>query len=100
MRNRVIALAIVAAAALCDLAAGQESRTTENIVQSLAVTPKEVRLHDRRARQQLLVTGTGREGYVYDLTRDVTFEIANKAIATIDSDGVVRPLQTGKTGLK
>jgi hypothetical protein len=64
----------------------------------LRIDPGDRTLLGTEARQQLLVTEvlTGRER---DRTRDVKFESTNRNIATVDSNGVVRPVSDGETSI-
>ena len=64
----------------------------------LRIDPGDRTLLGTEARQQLLVTEVlaGRER---DRTRDVKFESANRNIATVDSNGVVRPVSDGETSI-
>ncbi|MDB5338365.1 MAG: hypothetical protein JWN70_3984 [Planctomycetaceae bacterium] len=66
----------------------------------LSATPTEVRLSTNRSRQQLLVTHDAGDGYQYDLTRDVVFESADRAIADVDQTGIVRPVRQGSTVIR
>ena len=61
------------------------------------VTPATVKLDSPEATQQLLVTATGTDGQPVDRTRASTFEIANPALALVDSSGLVSPKAEGKT---
>ncbi|OWK46769.1 DUF1549 domain-containing protein [Fimbriiglobus ruber] len=63
------------------------------------VTPAVVRLDSPESTQQILVTGTGVGGRPIDLTRTVTYEVANPAIATIDPTGLLAPRADGRTEL-
>ena len=69
-------------------------------VRQWTILPHEVRLSDRRSRVQLLTTGEDADGYQHDLTRDVTFESSDPAIATVDKAGVVRPKTSGAARIR
>ena len=56
------------------------------------VSPAIVKLDNPEATQQLLVTLDGS-----DRTRAATYEVANPAIALVDSTGLVSPKAEGKT---
>ncbi len=70
------------------------------VVRQWTVLPHEVRLSDQRSRVQLLTTGEDADGYQHDLTRDVTFESSDPAIATVDKAGVVRPKTSGAARIR
>ena len=55
-----------------------------------------MRLGERRARQQLLVTGRD-GGYPRDLTGEAVFESDDPAVARVGAGGVVRPGRPGAT---
>jgi hypothetical protein len=65
---------------------------------ALHIAPGERTLIGSEARQQLLVSevANGRE---FDRTRDVQFESANPAVASVDSHGVVRAVADGSTSI-
>ncbi len=51
------------------------------------------------ARQQVFVTGVQTNGKLQDLTRNVTYVIQHKEIATISADGYITPHKDGETRL-
>src|SRR5260221_9953886 len=61
------------------------------------VAPAAVKLDSPEATQQLLVTATGPDGQSVDRTRASAYEVANPAIALVDSTGLVSPKAEGKT---
>ena len=66
-------------------------------VADLLVSPTSVLMRSPEATQQLLVTDSQPDGRNIDLSRRVGFEVANPAIAAVDSSGLVRPLAEGRT---
>jgi len=66
----------------------------------LSVAPAEVQLATSRAQQQLIVTHSAADGFVYDRTRDVTFESADETIAVVDPAGIVFPRRQGTTVIR
>lgn len=98
MRNRVAVLIVALVVTVANSLADEPAKPP--VVRQLNVLPSEVRLLDMRSRAQLLVMGEGTDGYQYDLTRDITFESANLAIAEIDRSGVVRPRASGMTNIR
>ncbi|HEY3787940.1 MAG TPA: DUF1549 domain-containing protein [Urbifossiella sp.] len=61
------------------------------------VSPASVTIANPEATQQLLVTITGADGQAVDRTRAAVYEVANPAIALIDTTGLVSPKSEGKT---
>jgi hypothetical protein len=61
------------------------------------VIPPAVRLDSPESTQQILVTDTGPTGQPVDQTRSATYEVANPAVAAVDSTGLVSPKAEGKT---
>ncbi len=76
-------------------ALAQESTATPKVIERLSVLPSAIHLPDARARQQLLVTGHGRDGQLYDLTRQATFHVDPAGTVSVDDGGVVRPVRAG-----
>ncbi len=72
------------------LPAGQASAT-------LVVHPLSVLLDSPEATQQLLVTATGSDGKPVDRTRSAAYQVANPAIVTVDSSGLLVPRAEGRT---
>ena len=93
------------ATAICTVtfaaAAEPEARTAAQVdlkaVQRLTVSPSPVQLRGVDATVQLLVTGTLPGDELFDLTRKVSYEVADPTIAQVDQTGLVRPLKDGKT---
>ncbi len=67
-------------------------------VESLRVEPAEIVLHSANRRQQVLVTGIGRDGRNVDATRDAEFIVDDPAIASV-SRAKARGLKDGSTSL-
>src|SRR5437870_76321 len=65
----------------------------------LIVFPERIDLCGGDDARQLLVTATLADGRLQDLTSDVTYEIADAAVATVLPGGRVRPLANGATTL-
>lgn len=63
------------------------------------VSPPAVILDSPEASHQVLVSDVLPDGRRIDLTRKVRYEIANPALAKVDSTGFVQPLSEGKTEL-
>ena len=61
------------------------------------VFPSAVRLTGPESSQQLVVNHRMKNGRAADLTRDVEYSISDAAIATVNSHGMVIPLQEGET---
>jgi hypothetical protein len=53
------------------------------------------RLRGQDARQQLLVTGVGRDGRLVDLSRAATYAAEPEGIVSVDATGLVTPLADG-----
>lgn len=72
-------------------------RLGEGALEQLVVHPAsaEIRGDDRLAR--LVVTGLFSNGGVWDLTRKVTYSSTRPEVATVDAEGVVKPLRDGDT---
>ncbi|MEQ8855628.1 DUF1549 domain-containing protein [Gimesia sp.] len=60
---------------------------------------EKLQLRGPDSRQQVIVTGVLPTGKLLDVTRDVTFKVANPEMATISSDGYLTPLKDGETSL-
>src|SRR4051794_26232545 len=63
---------------------------------ALQVSPTKVILDSPETTQQLIVTG-GTAAAPLDLTRTVTYKVANPAIAGVDASGLVEPKAEGAT---
>jgi hypothetical protein len=63
----------------------------------MAVIPEAVELDGKDARRQLLVAVTGPDGRLSDATRVVTYRSLDPQVAEVGSDGVVRPVASGRT---
>lgn len=89
--NRVVYLVMcclaVSIAGKCAVGLGDEE---------LSVEPTVVTLRSPESRQQLLV-GTTEAGRYLDLTRQVQYQVADLAVASVSDSGVVTPLADGKT---
>lgn len=100
--HRAQAVAVVVAMAIM-LSAGPGTAispavaSTPNEVQRLLATPDKVVLKGKDGRQQLAITGWTRAGEVGDVTRMVTYEVENPAVAAVAPSGLVTPLSNGKT---
>ena len=57
--------------------------------------PAQTLLVSAKAKQQLLVEAAGPRGYVGDLTRRARFRSSNPRVASVDAQGVVRPVADG-----
>jgi len=64
---------------------------------SVKVLPPAVSLRSPEASQQLLVSAPGSGDRSIDITRDVTYEIVDPDIITIDDRGLIEPLGEGQT---
>lgn len=64
----------------------------------LTIHPESIELAGRDSRQQVIVSNdVGR--FTADVTRQATFGIADRTIASVNSSGVVTPLKSGATTL-
>ena len=86
---RLVSVAFVTLLTVTSIAADQTA---------LHIEPGERTLVGNEARQQLLVTETT-AGRDLDRTRDVIFSSVNPKIASVDSNGVVRPVSDGTTAI-
>lgn len=68
-----------------------------NSVAALRVTPASLKLTQHRQPHSLLITGRTADGIAIDLTPSTTFQSRDASIATVDAQGIVRPLKTGTT---
>src|SRR5438128_7365017 len=66
-------------------------------VQSLAVFPTKVSLKGQDDSQQLIISGTLKDGRLQDFSGDVKYEVADKAVVGVTSAGRVMPLANGAT---
>ena len=66
---------------------------------ALRVSPAAIHLDSPEASQQVLVSADQPDGLTVDLTRKVTYEVADPKLARISADGLVRPLTAGSTQL-
>ena len=71
---------------------------SEHLLAELRVSPIAVLLDSAESSQQLLVMGE-RDGREIDLTRSVSFQVQDKRIARVNSQGLIQPLVDGKTNL-
>ena len=68
-----------------------------NDVRELSISPTPVELRGIDATVQLLITGRLSDGELIDLTRRVSYKVADETIASVDETGLVRPLKDGET---
>jgi len=59
-----------------------------------------VALHGRDARHQLLLSSGGESGPILDRTREARFECEPPGIVAIDPQGLLAPIQSGRTVIK
>ena len=69
----------------------------DDIVVSLSVDPKSVRLAGAFDKAQLLISGKLKNGTSIDLTRSVDFKVANAKTVDVSPNGLIRVLTVGKT---
>ena len=84
---------LAALVTLCSVAtaAGQPPKLT--------VYPASIALDNARAEQRVIVLGEFANGTKADLTREAKYEIRNSKSATVDVNGMVRPLSDGAATL-
>ncbi|MFQ5732416.1 MAG: DUF1549 domain-containing protein [Planctomycetaceae bacterium] len=68
-------------------------------IASLSIHPQRVVLDGPGSRALLLVDGRTKAGRIVDLSRDAEFRSRNPKVAAVDSDGVVRAVGDGTTGI-
>lgn len=64
---------------------------------SVAAAPTEIKLSDRDAVQQIVVTGRFENTGVRDLTTTATYRVSDPKIATVGADGYLLPVGNGAT---
>src|SRR5262245_2492579 len=66
-------------------------------VQSLAVFPSKVSLKGQDDSQQLIITGTLKDGRFQDFTGDIKYEVSDSAVIRVTDSGRILPLANGAT---
>jgi len=64
---------------------------------ALKVSPSAVELRSPEVFQQVLVSEPNADGRPIDLTRQVSYTVADPSVATITSDGLIQPHRDGQT---
>ncbi|WP_417394569.1 DUF1549 domain-containing protein [Gimesia chilikensis] len=103
MLSGVLALLLASGAGITEVRAATAEKAKVDF-KELQIGPhaggfEKLQLRGPDSRQQVIVTGVLPTGKLLDVTRDVTFKIANPEMATISSDGYLTPLKDGETSL-
>jgi len=70
---------------------------SEPAVAAVSTDPALIRLVGPMARQMILVEATTTDGQTVDMTRSARYRALDTTIATVDREGVVRPVGDGRT---
>ena len=99
----VLALLLASGAGIKDVSAATAEKAKVDF-KELQIGPhaggfEKLQLRGPDSRQQVIVTGVLPTGKLLDVTREVTYKVANPEMATISSDGYLTPLKDGDTSL-